>query len=49
MSAEVLAAIGAVLAAVGSAVSAWAGIRTMRRQCEERLEAFREGLREGRR
>ena len=49
MSPELLAALGAVLAGIGSAVTAWLGVRTMRRQCDERLEAFKAGLREGRR
>ena len=49
MSADAVAAIAAVLAGVGSAVSAWLAVRTLRRQCEERLQAFRDGLREGRR
>lgn len=48
MSPELLAAVGAVLSSVGSAVSAWLAVRMlhrrMREQCDERLEAFRAGV-----
>jgi len=48
VSPDLLAAIGAFLSGVASAVTAWLAIRYERRRgledCERRLAAFREGL-----
>ena len=53
MSGSYLAGLGAFLSGAASVLGAWFVIRSMRkrlrRECEERLELFRQGIEEGRR
>ena len=47
-SLELIAAIGAFVSAVASAIAAWFAVRLMRKDCDKRVEAFREGIEVGR-
>jgi hypothetical protein len=47
-SLELIAAIGAFVSAIASAVAAWLAVKMMRADCDKRVEAFREGVEMGR-